>query len=171
MNDKIRVREVRVVDEEGTQVGVMRTLDALDLARSKGLDLVEVAPKGRPPVCRIMDYGKYLYQQSKREHAARKKQKSFSVKEIKLRPKTGEHDFMFKLRHIEEFLAKLNKVKITILFRGRERTHPEIGEKILGRIAAHFGERVVLEQAPRLEGHNMTMVLAPGDAFKEAAKS
>jgi translation initiation factor IF-3 len=162
---------VRVVDEEGGQVGIMRTLDALDLARSKGLDLVEVAPKGRPPVCRIMNYGKYLYQQSKREHAARKKQRSFSVKEIKLRPKTGEHDYLFKVRHIETFLSKLNKVKVTILFRGRERTHPEIGEKILHRIAAHFGDRVIVEQQPRFEGHNMTMVLTPGNYYKEADKS
>jgi translation initiation factor IF-3 len=162
---------VRVVDEEGAQIGVMRTLDALDLARSKGLDLVEVAPNARPPVCRIMNFGKYLYQMSKREHAARKKQRSFSIKEIKLRPKTGEHDYLFKLRHIEEFLAKLNKVKVTILFRGRERTHPEIGERILSRIASYFGERVVVEQPPRFEGHNMTMVLTPGDWFKEATKS
>lgn len=161
---------MRVVDEEGTQVGVMRTLDALDLARSKGLDLVEVAPNARPPVCRIMNYGKYLYQQSKREHAARKKQRNFSVKEIKLRPKTGEHDFTFKLRHIEEFLEKLNKVKVTILFRGRERSHPEIGERILARIAEYFGERVVVEQPARFEGRNMTMVLLPGETFKEAAK-
>ncbi len=148
----------------------MRTLEALDLAGKKGLDLVEVSPNGRPPVCRIIDYGKYQYKKSKREHEARKKQHKFSMKEIKLRPKTGEHDYQFKVSHIDRFLSKLSKVKVTIMFRGRENTHPEIGRDILLRIIEHFGDKVVVEQKPRREGRFMTMVLTPGDHFKEIAE-
>ena len=148
----------------------MRTLEALDLAGKKGLDLVEVSPNGRPPVCRIIDYGKYQYKKSKREHEARKKQHKFSMKEIKLRPKTGEHDYQFKVSHIDRFLSKLSKVKVTIMFRGRENTHPEIGRDILLRIIEHFGDKVVVEQKPRREGRFMTMVLTPGDHYKEIAE-
>jgi len=168
VNERIRVREVRVVDEDGTQIGIMRTLDALDLAKKKKLDLVEVAPNARPPVCRIMDYGKYRYKQTKREHEARKKQHNVSLKEIKLRPKTGEHDYQFKVKHIERFLKQLNKVKVTIMFRGREMSHPEIGREILERICEHFGDKVEIEKRPHLDGRNMTMILAPGEFFKES---
>ncbi len=163
------MREVRVIGESGEQIGIMRTLEALDLAQKKGLDLVEVSPNGRPPVCRIIDYGKYQYKKSKREHEARKKQHKFSMKEIKLRPKTGEHDYQFKVSHIDRFLSKLSKVKVTIMFRGRENTHPEIGREILLRIIEHFGDKVVVEQKPRREGRFMTMVLTPGDHYKEIA--
>lgn len=147
----------------------MRTLDALDLAKKKGLDLVEVAPKAKPPVCRIMDYGKYRYKQSKREQEARKKQHQVTLKEIKLRPKTGEHDYQFKVKHIERFLGDGDKVKVTIMFRGREMTHPDIGRGILERIIEHFGERVDVEKRPHMDGRNMTMILSANDLYDETA--
>ena len=130
-------------------------------AAEEKLDLVEVAPKASPPVCRIMDYGKYKYMQAKKLQEARKKQTTIQVKEVKIRPKTEEHDYQFKLRHIKRFLGEKNKAKVTIMFRGREIAHSELGLKVLERIIADIEEEGLVEQAPRLEGRNMTMILAP----------
>ena len=129
--------------------------------RGAGLDLVEVAPNSQPPVCRIMNYGKYKYQQSKRTQEARKHQTVIQVKEVKVRPRTEEHDFQFKLRHVKRFLSEGNKVKISMLFRGREIAHPEFGKEMLNRFIEEVKEDTVLEQPPRLEGRNMVMILAP----------
>lgn len=157
----IRVREVRVVDQDGEQLGIMVTEDALQRAEEQGLDLVEVAPDAKPPVCRIMDYGKYRYQQSKRLQQAKKKQTVISVKEIKLRPKTEEHDYQFKTKHVRRFLQDGHKAKVTIMFRGREMAHVELGRRILDRIATDMEDICIVEQMPKQEGRNMIMVLGP----------
>ncbi len=157
----IRAREVRVIDEDGAQLGIMPTDEALRLAAERSLDLVEVAPDAKPPVCRVMDYGKYKYQQSKRLQQAKKKQKIISVKEIKLRPKTEEHDYQFKTQHIRRFLQDGHKAKVTVMFRGREMAHVELGRRMLDRIAADMEDLAVVEQIPKQEGRNMTMVLGP----------
>jgi len=135
--------------------------EALEKARSLNFDLVEVAPQAKPPVCRIMDYGKYRYQQSKKARGAKKKQAVIQVKEIKLRPKTDEHDFQFKARHVERFLRGGHKAKITMMFRGREMVHTELGKRLLDRLTDVMKEVGLVEQPPRLEGRNMTMILAP----------
>lgn len=129
--------------------------------RKKGLDLVEVAPNGKPPVCRIMNYGKYRYEQQKRDKEAKKKQKVFQLKEVKLRPNIEDHDFYVKLKNAQRFLADGNKVKVTIMFRGREMTHPELGGEVLERFAKELGDSIVREKPPKLEGRNMTMVVGP----------
>src|SRR2546423_12255069 len=134
VNERIRVREVRVIDENGEQLGIMPPPQALAIARQKGLDLVEIAATATPPVCRIMDFGRYQYQEQKRARSAKKHQKIIEVKEIKFRPKVDEHDYQFKKKHIERFLAEGDKVKATIFFRGREMAHPEIGRRILERL-------------------------------------
>lgn len=157
----IRVPQVRVIDAEGNQLGVMATRDALSAAENQGLDLVEVAPTANPPVCRIMDYGKFKYQTSKKAKEAKKKQTVISIKEMKLRGKTGEHDFQFKLRNIKRFLGEGDKVKVTIIFRGREITHTELGMGMLKRVAEELKDAAVIESSPRLEGRNMSMILAP----------
>ncbi|MBQ7705375.1 MAG: translation initiation factor IF-3 [Selenomonadaceae bacterium] len=161
INDEIRIREVRVTDENGEQLGIMQTRDALKLAEDKHLDLVEVAPKARPPVCKIMDFGKYRYEQQKRDKEARKKQKVVTVKEVKLRPNIEQHDFDVKLKNAQRFIEEGNKVKVTIMFRGRELSHPEIGSTILDKMAKALGETVSVERAAKLEGKNMTMILSP----------
>ncbi|MBI5586974.1 MAG: translation initiation factor IF-3 [Deltaproteobacteria bacterium] len=161
INRMIRVPQVRVVDNEGNQLGVMATKDALAAAEGAGLDLVEVAATANPPVCRIMDYGKYKYQLSKKAKDAKKKQSVVLVKEMKLRGKTEEHDFQFKLRNIRKFLAEGNKVKVTIIFRGREITHTELGMGMLKRVSEGIKDAAVIESPPRLEGRNMSMLLAP----------
>jgi translation initiation factor IF-3 len=157
----IRVPQVRLVAEDGAQVGVMDTKDALVEAEKAGLDLVEVAPGAKPPVCRIMDYGKYKYLMSKKAHESKKKQTIIHVKEVKLRVKTDEHDFQFKVRNAKKFLSHGDKVKVTLMFRGREITHPELGREKLGRIEEELKELGAVEQRPKLEGRNMTMVIAP----------
>lgn len=134
INEMILAREVRVIDEDKKQIGILPLSEALNLARQKGLDLVEVAPEAKPPVCRIMDYGKFLYEQHKKAHEAKKHQKQSQVKEIKFRPKISSHDYNFKLKHIQNFLQDGNKVKITILLRGREKARPELGEQLLERL-------------------------------------
>lgn len=139
----------------------MTLRDAIREAEDRGLDLVEVAPNGRPPVCRIMNYGKYRYEQQKREKEAKKKQKVFQVKEVKLRPNIEDHDFYVKLKHAKRFLSEGNKVKVTIMFRGREMTHPELGRAVLDRVLKELGDTIVREKPPKLEGRNMTMVLGP----------
>lgn len=157
----IRVREVRVVGADGAQLGIMPTQEALQFAEEQGFDLVEVAPNERPPVCRIMDYGKYKYQRSKRQQLAKKKQKVILVKEIKLRPKTEEHDYQFKMQHVKRFLQDGHKAKVTVIFRGREMAHTELGRRVLDRIIDDLEEEATVEQMPKQEGRNMTLVLSP----------
>lgn len=161
INREIRAKEVRVIDPDGKQLGVITVMEALRAAANFELDLVEVSPKSDPPVCRIMDYGKFKYQQSKKAHDARKRQAVVHLKEVKMRPKTEEHDFQFKLRHIERFLKEGNKTKITIVFRGRELAHPDIGRNMMGRVTEEAKEWGKVEQLPKFEGRNFTMVLAP----------
>jgi translation initiation factor IF-3 len=161
VNEKIKGTEVRVINPDGIQLGIMSPQEALQTAMSLGLDLVEVAPDANPPVCRIMDYGKYRYDQSKKAKDAKKKQSIIQVKEIKIRPKTDEHDLEFKARHIERFLKEGNKAKITMIFRGRELMHTNLGKKILDKLAEDFKDTAVVEQMPRLEGKSMVMILAP----------
>ena len=161
INEEIRIREVRVTDENGEQLGIMQTRDALKLAEERHLDLVEVAPKARPPVCKIMDFGKYRYEQQKRDKEARKKQKVVTIKEVKLRPNIEQHDFEVKLKNAQRFIEEGNKVKVTIMFRGRELSHPEIGSKILDDIAKALSDNVSVERSAKLEGKNMTMILSP----------
>ena len=161
INDEIRVREVRVIDENGQQLGIMATRDAVRIAEEHHLDLVEISPQARPPVCKILDYGKYRYEQQKREKEARKKQKVFEIKEVKLRPGIEDHDFDVKFKNAVRFLADGNKVKVTIMFRGREMSHPELGEVLLDKMAAQLGDTAVVEKKPKIEGRNMTMVVAP----------
>ncbi len=160
MNERIRVREIRVIDDTGAQLGIMPPQQALALARSKGLDLVEVAAAAVPPVCRIMDFGKFQYQEQKRTREARKHQKVIEVKEIKFRPKVDEHDYQFKKKHIERFLLDGDKVKATIFFRGREMAHPEIGQRILERLLEELQEVAVAENMPRREGNTIHVILA-----------
>ena len=161
INWGIRAPEVRVISADGKQVGVLPLKEAMRIAEEQGLDLVEVAPNASPPVCRIMNYGKYKYQQSKRTHDARKHQTVIHVKEVKLRPRTEEHDFQFKLRHAQRFLSEGNKVKVSVLFRGREMAYPEHGMEVINRFIEGMKDLMVVEQAPRLEGRNMVTILAP----------
>ncbi|MGD8924677.1 MAG: translation initiation factor IF-3 [Syntrophobacterales bacterium] len=161
VNQRIRAPQVRLIGVDGTQLGIVPLEEALARAGEEKLDLVEVAPKATPPVCKIMDYGKYKYLQSKKLQEAKKKQVTIQVKEVKIRPKTEEHDYQFKLRHIKRFLGEKNKAKVTIMFRGREIAHSELGLKVLERIVADTEEEAVVEQTPKLEGRNMTMILAP----------
>jgi translation initiation factor IF-3 len=164
INERIRVPEVRVIGDDGTQIGVMRTDEALRYAQERDLDLVEVAPEARPPVCRVLDYSKYKYEQSQKQKAARKHQQQITIREIKFRPKIAEQDYATKKRHVERFLKHKDKVKITIMFRGREVTHPERGQMILDRLAEELNELAVIEQRPNLDGRNMTMLLGPSKA-------
>lgn len=150
-----------MIDEDGTQLGIIPPYEALKVARSKGLDLVEVAPTANPPVCRIINYGKYLYQQSKREHDARKHQKSIELKEVKFRPRTGGHDFEVKRNRIIHFLQEGNKVKATIMFRGREMAHRDIGHQMMARLIEEISEVGQVEARPKQEGPNLTAILAP----------
>jgi translation initiation factor IF-3 len=161
VNDRIRAREVRVIDEEGEQLGIMTPQQAIDLARQRGYDLVEVAPMANPPVCRIIDFGKYLYEQKKRAHEAKKKQAVIEVKEIKFRPMTDDHDYNFKMKHAREILADGNKVKATIRFRGREITHKELGFQLLDRLEKDLADKGVAEARPRHEGMQLIMIFGP----------
>ena len=164
INERIRVPEVRVIDDEGNQVGLMKTPDALRFAQERDLDLVEVAPDAKPPVCRVLDYSKYKYEQAQKVKQARKHQQQITVREIKFRPKIAEHDYDTKKHHVERFLRHKDKVKVTIMFRGREVTHPERGVMILDRLAEELSELGVVEQRPMQDGRNMTMMLAPSKA-------
>lgn len=150
-----------MVDDEGKQLGIMPPWEAVKIARGKGLDLVEVSPRATPPVCRIINYGKYLYQQSKRQHDARKHQKSVELKEVKFRPRTGEHDFDVKKNHIIKFLQEGSKVKATIAFRGREMAHRDIGWQMMTRLIEQVAEIGTVETRPRQEGPNLSTILAP----------
>jgi translation initiation factor IF-3 len=157
----IRAPEVRVIGSDGKQIGVLPLKEAMRVAEEQGLDLVEVAANASPPVCRIMNYGKYKYQQNKRTHEARKHQTVIHVKEVKLRPRTEEHDLQFKLRHAQRFLSEGNKVKLSVLFRGREMAYPEHGMEVINRFIEAMKDLMVVEQAPRMEGRNMVTILAP----------
>ena len=157
----IRAREVRVVDDEGGQLGILSITDAMAAAEQRGLDLVEVAPEAQPPVCRIMDYGKYKYQQSKRAAEAKKKQVRVELKEVKMRPKTEDHDFLFKAKNARRFLEEGNKVKVTIMFRGREVTHPEFGYRLIERLVTEVADIGQPDSHPGMVGRFMTVVLSP----------
>ncbi len=161
VNERIRVPEVRLIDDEGNQIGVLKTPDALRFAQERDLDLVEVAPEARPPVCRVLDYSKYKYEQAQKLKQARKHQQQITIREIKFRPKIAQHDYDTKKGHVERFLKHKDKVKITIMFRGREVTHPERGTMILDRLAEELAGLGVVEQRPMQEGRNMTMMLGP----------
>jgi translation initiation factor IF-3 len=156
-----------VVDENNAQLGVLPTFQALNLARERGLDLVEVAPTAVPPVCRILDYGKFKYEQSKKERDARKNQKQVQLREIRMKPKIDDHDIDFKTRTVQKLLKEGDKVKVTVMFRGREVTHPQIGRALLERIYAKVKDTGSLEKSPSLEGRHMTMILTPGAAKPE----
>ena len=157
----IRAKEIRVVDEEAGQLGIMAPEKALAIARDKDMDLVEVAPAANPPVCRIMNYGKFQYQKSKRAHEAKKNQKQVVVKEVKFRPKTEAHDFEFKKNHILRFLSEGNKAKATIIFRGREMSHQELGRKLMGKLIEELSEVADIERPPKMEGYALVAILAP----------
>jgi translation initiation factor IF-3 len=164
INDRIRVPEVRLIDDEGNQIGVLKTPDALKFAQERELDLVEIAPEASPPVCRVLDYSKYKYEQAQKQKQARKHQQQITIREIKFRPKIAQHDYDTKKHHVERFLRQKDKVKVTIMFRGREVTHPERGTAILDRLAEELAELGVVEQRPLQEGKNMTMMMAPSKA-------
>lgn len=159
MNERIRVPEVRLIGEKGEQVGIVPTDDARERAREAGMDLVEVAPNARPPVCRLMDYGKYKYEQRKKQQKAKEKQHKIRIKGIRLRPKTDEHDFRVKVEHARRFLEQGNKVQVTLLFRGREMAHIELGRDLLQRFANELADVSTVERFPKLEGRRMTMLL------------
>jgi len=161
INERIRVPEVRLIGDDGAQIGVVKTDEALSYAQERDLDLVEVAPEARPPVCRVLDYSKYKYEQEQKQKQARKHQQQITVREIKFRPKIAQHDYDTKKGHVERFLRHQDKVKVTIMFRGREVTHPERGEMILTRLADELAELAIVEQRPIQDGRNMTMMLAP----------
>ena len=167
INERIRVPEVRLIGDDGNQVGVIKTAEALSYAQERNLDLVEVAADARPPVCRVLDYSKYKYEQEQKVKQARKHQQNINVREIKFRPKIAQHDYDTKKGHVERFLRDRNKVKITIMFRGREVTHPERGTMILERLAEDLGDLAIVEQRPIQDGRNMTMLLGPGKLLSQ----
>ncbi len=167
MNERIRSPQVRLVGADGEQIGVVASTEALRMARDLDLDLVEVAPQANPPVCRIMDYGKFKYERDIRQKEARKKQSRTELKEIKFRPKIDAHDYGTKKGHVERFLRGGHKVKVTIMFRGREMTHTDLGRKILDRVVGDLGEMVTVESMPKQEGRNMIMVISPNKRYME----
>ena len=166
INRRIRIPQVRVVDADGTQVGILPTSEALALADERGLDLVEVSPKARPPVCKIMDYGKYMYEANKRAKEAKKRQHVTHLKEVKMRPKIEKHDYDFKIRHAREFLDEGDKVKVTVIFRGRELAHKERGRVIMERAIEDLSDIATVEVSIRSEGRAMVMVIAPKPGHK-----
>lgn len=161
VNEEIRTKEVRLVGQDGEQLGITPIREALRIAQEKELDLVEVAPTAKPPVCRLMDYGKYKYEQSKRDKEARKKQKIISVKEIKLRPNIETHDLNTKINNITRFLKDGDKVKVTVMFRGREMAHTDLGKQLLDKVIEQLKDVIIVERYPKVEGRNMVMILAP----------
>ena len=164
INERIRVPEVRLIGEDGEQIGLLKIDEALRYAAERDLDLVEVAPEAKPPVCRVLDYSKYKYEQAQKQKAARKHQQQITIREIKFRPKIAQHDYDTKKGHVERFLRHKDKVKVTIMFRGREVTHPERGVAILDRLAEELAEFAIVEQRPLQDGRNMTMMLGPSKA-------
>ena len=170
-NESIRVREVRLIDDEGGQVGIVPTVEAVKMAREKGLDLVEVAPQSRPPVCKLLDYGKYKFDLEKKNREAKKKQKQQKLKEIRMQPKIEEHDMDFKTKHIRDFLEDGSKVKVTVRFRGREMAHTELGRDVLDKIVDRLGDSANLDRRPSMEGRFMSMILSPGPGAKKQKKT
>lgn len=168
INERIRVPEVRLIDEEGRQVGVVRTIEALGMARQRGVDLVEVAAQANPPVARLMDFGRYKYEQSKKDREAKKHQVSVQLREVRMKPKIDDHDIDFKTRTAVKLLKQGDKVKVTVMFRGREITHPQIGKNLLDRVLTSLDTIATMEKEATLEGRHMTMILAP-DKKKMAA--
>jgi translation initiation factor IF-3 len=169
INERIRVPEVRLIGDDGKQIGVVATEEALHYAQERDLDLVEVAPESQPPVCRVLDYSKYKYEQEQKAKAARRHQKQVNVREIKLRPKIATNDYETKKNHVLRFLKGDDRVKVTIMFRGREQSHPERGEALLMRLAEDVAELGTVEQHPQQDGRNMTMLLAPTKRKPEQA--
>jgi len=161
VNEAIRAREIRLIDENGEQLGIMVVREGLRIAAQRGLDLVEVAPNAKPPVCRLLDYGKYKYEQAKRDREARKKQRTMDIKEVRMTPKIEGHDFQVKVRNAQKFLQDGDKVKATVRFRGREIVHADIGRALLLDLAEEVKDYGVIEREPRVEGKHMIMVLAP----------
>jgi translation initiation factor IF-3 len=171
INHRIRVPEIRVIGDDGEQLGVMPTYEALRKAEEQGLDLVEISPRAFPPVCRIMDYGKYKYEQAKKKQQARKHASTVEIKEIKFRPKTEEHDMDFKVKHVRRFLEEGNKVRLVIVFRGREITHPQTGAAVLNRVVEATADLSGVEVTPNMEGRRMVMILAPkANVVRKAAE-
>jgi translation initiation factor IF-3 len=170
INERIRVPEVRLIDEEGRQVGVVRTAEALSMARERDVDLVEVAAQASPPVARLMDFGRFKYEQSKKEREAKKHQQNVQLREVRMKPKIDDHDIDFKTRTAAKLLKQGDKVKVTVMFRGREITHPQIGKALLDRVLASLEDIASLEKDAMLEGRHMTIILAP-DKKKIAAKA
>lgn len=169
INDQIRVREVRVIDSEGNQRGVMTTPNALELAQEEGADLVEVAPQANPPVCKILDYGKYKFEQEKKQKESKKKQKQLKLKEIRMQPKIEQHDLDFKTDHVKGFLEDGSKVKVTVRFRGREMAHTDIGKDVLGKILEKLDAldaKYNVDRKPQMEGRFMSMILSPKSTKK-----
>ena len=169
-NRRIKAREVRVVGPEGEQLGVLPIEQALARAQELGMDLVEVSPMAKPPVCKIMDYGKFKYLEKKKQNEAKKKQVVVQLKEVKLRPRTEEHDYATKIKKVREFLAEANKARITVMFRGREMSHRELGQKVLQRIIEDLRDVAVIESAPRMEGRQMFMILAPNPKMLQSQR-
>jgi translation initiation factor IF-3 len=161
INRNIRVREVRLIDDKGNQLGIVPTPEAVKQAQEAGLDLVEVAPNANPPVCKILDYGKYKFDQEKKNREAKKKQKQVKLKEIRMQPKIEEHDINFKTKHIQEFLDEGNKVKVTVRFRGRELAHTELGKDVLDNVLERLDENYNLDRPPQMEGRFMSMIISP----------
>jgi translation initiation factor IF-3 len=161
VNERIRIREVRLIDDEGQQIGVIQTRDALEMARERGLDLVEVAPNASPPVCRLMDYGKFRYEQSRKERESKRHQHVTRLKEVRIEPKIGRADLDTKGRQAAKFLDSGDKVKLTVLFRGRSITHPDLGRDLLDQLAVQLADHGTIEQPARMEGRTMTMYMAP----------
>lgn len=171
VNRRIRVPEVRLIDFDGSQLGLFQTMDAIKLADERGYDLVEISPTARPPVCKIMDYGKYKYEMSKKAHEAKKHQVVVHVKEVKMRPSTDEHDLQTKIKHIRRFIEDGNKAKVTVQFRGREMSHRELGHRIIEKVLINIGELAVVEQPPKMEGRFLTTILAPNKEKKQSSKA
>jgi translation initiation factor IF-3 len=169
INERIRVPQVRLIDEKGNQVGIVPTQEALQMARERNLDLMEISPNAQPPVCKICDYGKFKYEKKKKEHEAKKKQTVIKVKEIQLRPQTEEHDLEYKFKNVRTFLEDGDKAKITIMFRGREITYVDQGFKIMKQLAEQVKDIAVVEAHPKLEGKKLIMVLAPAPGGKKPA--
>jgi len=169
-NRRIKAREVRVVGPDAEQLGVLPIDQALARAQELGMDLVEVSPMAKPPVCKIMDYGKFKYLEKKKQNEAKKKQVVVQLKEVKLRPRTEEHDYATKLKKVREFLAESNKARITVMFRGREMSHRELGQKVLQRVIEDLKDSAVIESAPRQEGRQMFMILAPNPRMLQAQR-
>jgi len=161
MNDRIRAREVRVIDDESGQLGIMPPFEALKLAKERGLDLVEISPTAQPPVCKIMDYGKFLYENEKKERAAKKKQKVITVKEVKFSINVDDHDYVTKKNHVLRFLGEGDKVKASLRFRGREMAHRNLGREMIDRLIKDVADKAIVEFSPRMEGNTMHAIMAP----------